>query len=428
MARAARWLAAALATVLGCAGAAAASPAYSLREALTRESSLSLVPVVHEGLSVTIDGYDGRRPGTPFTFDWGDGMREESFFVAEHTYAEGTGVARITVTAHYDDGTTGEAGATLPLRPAVTYQRRVPRAVALLLPDSPATVAPAVEPGGPRLGAFPAEVFTAIPPDAIEYVLDVAHAIQIDLCNGDVAPRARTRQVVARSEEGYGCSLWFLEPATVACATKMVGPSPDWSSLFHEMGHNVTLNTPAACHLGGKTDGPMSAIASESLAQILQHATAALLCADAERTGLSPDLRDLIWACALRTTVPLVEGARRYEREGMCFRSRDLPETPTDETLPSFMHLGREFLLLADETGEIRLATKRLMAAVETWSPADTERWQQPENEVFRATFLVAAMSHGVGRDLREHFRARGYPVDDTLYGELAIRPKAEVR
>lgn len=408
---------------------AAAEARVSYRQAVDLERSLSLALPAVEGASVFLDGGDSRCPTTPFTFEWGDGSRDESFFPARHTYAGDGGRYTVRVTAHYADGSSDTVATAVVLVPALAFERRVPSAVRLLLPDTPEGVAPAIAPDVPRLGAFAPEAFTTVPPATIEYVLDVAHAIQMDLCNRDVAPRAATHQVVARADDGYGCSLWFLEPSVTSCVTQMVAPVPDWSSLFHESGHNLTLNSPAAYHLGGKTDGEMSAFMSESLAQILAHVTAALLRDDAEWYGISPDLADAVAASAFHTASgALTNCSRDYLRGGMRFCSHDSPDTPNDETLPTFMVFAREFLLLADGAGDYRLPTKRLMASIETWCAEDTVRWQQPDNESFRATFMVAACSHALGRDLRDHFRALGFPISDAVYAEVGARPKAKAR
>jgi hypothetical protein len=237
-----------------------------------------------------------------------------------------------------------------------------------------------------------------------------------------VAPSAAEGQLVARATKGYGFSLWFTEPAAFACADAVMAPAPRWSVLFHEMAHGVTLNSPARRRIGADVTGCANAVMSESLAQILQHVTAALMANEPSRYGLSEDLAEEVWASAELTAGPLIDGARRYREGGLHYCSWNSPETDDDETLPTFMALAREFLLLADATGDLRGPTRRLMAAIETWGPADAERWQPREAEAFRSTFMVAAVGHALGQDVRTHFRDMGFPIEDVVYTAVQAR------
>ena len=51
--------------------------------------------------TVLINGLDTNQPDTPFTWSWGDGKMDQSFFPATHTYADRTTTYTVTVTAHY---------------------------------------------------------------------------------------------------------------------------------------------------------------------------------------------------------------------------------------------------------------------------------------------------------------------------------------
>jgi hypothetical protein len=50
-------------------------------------------------------------------------------------------------------------------------------------------------------------------------------------------------------------------------------------------------------------------------------------------------------------------------------------------------------------------------------------RWGQLENsagaESFRATLMVAAISYGLRKDMRNEFKEMHYPIDDQVYSGL---------
>lgn len=393
---------------------------HRLGPLLTLERSLSITVACGPDGSVTVDGYDSRRPGIPFTFEWGDGVTTESLFVAEHAYADQARSYRLRVTAHYGGGATDSVERTVCLAPDLRFERRVPRRVRLLVEGRPPEPAEGLE-------AFPPDLFAGGALERLEYVLDVAHAIQLDLLDDDARPSAADGQIIARATDGYGYSLWYREPTTLACAEAMVAPSPGWSCLFHEMGHNLTLNCPARHWLGEDIPGPSNGLLSEGLAQVFQHVTGSLLADRAEEFGLSHDLAEEVWEDTGATTVALVGGARAYREAGSRFCSWDDQTTPTDEALPTFMLWSSEFLRLADESGDLRGPTRRLMAAIRTWTAEDGERWKLESEEPFRATFIVEAMSYALGRDLRERFRSLGFPVDDTAFEALHARARPEV-
>jgi hypothetical protein len=110
----------------------------------------------------------------------------------------------------------------------------------------------------------------------VEYVLSVAAWIQCEFTNGDVyAPDGNFQQVVLRDADFGGMySIWFTPPPGFAAGDYAFQGSPEDSSLFHEMGHNFTLNSPVEFCYGGKIDGWANAIFSETMAQIFAHATA----------------------------------------------------------------------------------------------------------------------------------------------------------
>ena len=86
------------------------------------------------------------------------------------------------------------------------------------------------------------------------------------------------------------------------------------------------------------------------------------------------------------------------------------------------MTVAYVFCDLAEKRSEYRTPLKRMMRLMQTFSPRDHRRFQQRENESFRATFLVAAMSYAFDTDLRGRFRKLNFPVSDEICHEFLAR------
>jgi len=196
----------------------------------------------------------------------------------------------------------------------------------------------------------------------------------------------------------------------------------DFSSLLHEMAHNLTLNSPANYRFGGKTDGPMNAIVSETLANIFQHATIHIILNTEGHFGLSDELCRRVQECGIRSVGVIREAHRKYVADPRQYTTYNDPATPHDDAFNTFMTVAYVFCDLAEKRGEYRTPLKRMMRLMQTFSPSDHRRFQQRENEPFRATFLVAALSYGFDTDLRERFRKLNFPASNEIYAELQAR------
>lgn len=73
---------------------------------------------------VSINGADSNGPHKPFTWSWGDGQTEDGWFPKTHVYSDTQKEYQVTVTAHYDDGETGEAKTTVSFKPAKAGARK----------------------------------------------------------------------------------------------------------------------------------------------------------------------------------------------------------------------------------------------------------------------------------------------------------------
>jgi hypothetical protein len=63
-----------------------------------------------------------------------------------------------------------------------------------------------------------------------------------------------------------------------------------------------------------------------------------------------------------------------------------------------------------------------MMRLLQTFNASDHARYQRPDEDAFRATFMVAAMSYGFDRDLRQRFRDLAFAIDDAVYDEMMAR------
>jgi hypothetical protein len=389
------------------------------------ELSLTVQAPGVRGATVTLNGGDARRPSTPFTFDWGDGSRSEAFFPASHTYADTGRNYTVTTTAHYPTGESKVGVIASFVRQTYVFERdaSIPRRVTVAsAPVRLESTMPGYEPPVGLRGFADSDL--ALPRELIEYVLDIGHALQMDFCNRDVDARGGLGQVVL-SQPGFGgaCSLWFTKPVSTAANPTYLSDPSGISSLFHEMGHNITLNSPARYRFGGKTDGPMSTIVSETLAQIMQHATAYELLNQPGQYGLPADVIEAIRRSTQSAFGVTSRSYHEYVEKGCPYATVQSGEPgEPDRTFGTFMAVAYEFVKMADERRDFRKPLQRMMALLQTFNERDHRRFQERDSEAFRGTLMVAALSYGFNTDVRPTFRRLSFPMDDSIYRELIGR------
>ncbi|MBN2086368.1 MAG: hypothetical protein JW748_14205 [Anaerolineales bacterium] len=281
-------------------------------------------------------------------------------------------------------------------------------------------------PGG--LTTFTDEFFSGglIPREAVEYVLSLAAYLQYDFANGDVyASGDGFPQVLLKDPHTYGMySLWFTDPVSFASGEYCLSGVVQYSSFFHEMGHNVTLNSPAAYYTGGKIDGNANAIYSETLANIFAHATAYEMLRNAGEFGLDDGLAAEIRQTARLAMAVTRKGYEDYLAAGKPFHSWNDPATAGDETFGTFMTIAYKFCERAEADGNgYSGPVKRMMLLLQKFNPDWRARYSaganSPAAETFRATWMVAALSYAFSADLREEFRALQFPIDDAAFEDL---------
>jgi hypothetical protein len=222
-------------------------------------------------------------------------------------------------------------------------------------------------------------------------------------------------------------SLWFTDPVSFASGDYGFEGSIDWTSLLHEMGHNYTLNSPAEYYYGGKIDGNASAIYSESMAQVFQHATAYEMINHGDDYGLSGDLIVDVKQSAVSSINLVRSSYDDYVNSGMNFASWNDPETPEDEAFGTFMTIAYQFFAHAETSGMgYRTPAKRMMELLEMFDGNMQGQYDQQNNtaeaDSFRATLMVTALSHAFLTDLRSEFEALNFPIRDATYEELMGR------
>ena len=380
---------------------------------------------------VIIAGGDKRESVTPFSLQWGDGSVQEGLFPQEHVYADLTKNYSIRVISQYSEDESDTAELFIRFAAPVIIQKALPANIMVSIPDSLVMLEsrmPKVEmyEFSKELACFGDQFFPITPRTTIEYILSVAAAIQMDLVNDNVYMDDGTFRQIMLRDAGFGgmYSLWYTNPVSFGVGDWGFRGAIQWSSFFHEMGHNFTLNTPANYYFGGKTDGNANAIYSEAMAQIFQHVTAYEIINNYKKYGLSEDLAYEIRLSANASFFWTVTSYNRYITSGKNFRSWNDPNVPQDETVGTFMTLAYKFFEHAErEKADYRATLKRMMSFLQNFNE-DWHRQYEPdkdsvEGESFRATMMVSALSYAFDKDLRQEFKDLNFPVNDDVYLEL---------
>jgi hypothetical protein len=379
---------------------------------------------------VVPNGGDTSRPSIPFTFDWGDGTSTDGWFgEAHHTYQDKTRNYLITVTSHYSNGTTDQAEIVAQFTVPTITPISLPSDIAVGIPDHMIALQTRLYGIPSNLTYFDDSFFTTVPRPTVEYVLTVAASIQKDFVNDNVfLYDNQFRQVMLRDPLFQGMySLWFTSPVSFGVGDYGFQGSIGWSSFMHEMGHNFTLNTPSNYYYGGKIDGNANAIYSETLAQIFQHATTYEIINNSHFYGLSADLTQSIKESAIASIKIVRSAYDNYLNLGKPFSVWNVPSTPVDETVNTFMTVAYRFFEHAENDGlGYRVPVKRMLKLLQTFDQGLATGYDQSHDTsaaaTFRATFMVTAVSYAFSKDLRAEFRSLNFPIDDQLYNELYQR------
>ncbi|MDP8209567.1 MAG: Ig-like domain-containing protein, partial [Candidatus Stygibacter australis] len=314
----------------------------------TNTISVSILSVDDVSGQVSCGGGVSGAPNQ-LTWYWGDGETSSSFFNASHTYSNTSLNYLGEVVASWNDGTPS-VSAEFVIRfnnIVITSPITIPTNLTVTIPSSSTFLSNArLGSGSTSYDPFGSSYFTdnTITRTNIEYVLGVAAVTEKELANNDIISisppgfNSGFPHVLLRNgDAGTGMSsLWYTDPiAFIAGDDAIDGSSISWSSFFHEMGHNFTLNSPADYWFGGKTDGNANAILSETLAQVFAHAAGyEIVNGD---YGFDVALKDEIRSSLESSFMTLKSGAADYDS----FCSWNDPSTTgVDETLETFMKLA----------------------------------------------------------------------------------------
>jgi hypothetical protein len=375
---------------------------------------------------VSINGSDSQAPGDPFTWIWGDGTSEDGWFPSSHTYADVSRNYHVCVIAHYAGGARDTADAIVRFVPPVITPITLPPATAAHVPSSMVALGARLYSVPSGLVPFDDSYFQSIPRATVEYILSVAAAMEMDCTNDDVYRYGgKFEQYMFRDPLAVGAySLWFTDPVSFGAGNGYISETIGYSSLFHEMGHNFTLNTPAAYYYGGRIDGQANAIYSETMAQIYQHAAGYELVNRYLDYGLPEEMMVDIRQDVVNTVKVLRSYYEQYVSGGMPYTSWNIEATPQDEAIGTFMTLAYKFCEHAEQK-DIGYAQplKRMMTLLQLFDADMASQYAQgsntPEASTYRSTLMVAALSFAFETDLRTEFRALNFPIDDAVYNDL---------
>lgn len=227
---------------------------------LPRTLAVHVVRLDRDGGRVTCNGGDRARPRQPFIWDWGDGTRSRGFFPQQHQYSLRDRNYVIEVTAQYPDDRRDSVRVLVPFVPLslLSMASSVSDAVRVVVPSRRPHLRPVRAPYGVSrtLTVFDDSFFHVCSRETVEHVRTQAAKIQVDLANNDVCRSGGSfEQVLLRDPKARGMySVWYTDPICFGVADYGFSGSIQWSSFFHEMGHNVTLNSPADFHWGFRQD------------------------------------------------------------------------------------------------------------------------------------------------------------------------------
>lgn len=392
----------------------------------------------------------GSVDGSPdqIAWDWGDGSDiEYSFFPSAHIYENLQQDYILTVTAIYPQGYLGfyEYSRQKYIRFTDIQIEPVPlnESLSVYIPDTAIYLTSRMPGYGipEDLQGFADDEFALWQRDDIQYMLSLAADLQFYYANEDVFLIDNAfHQFMLKDEDFPGMySLWYTSPVVFGVGASTLETNIGWSSFFHEMGHNITLNSPADYYFGGKIDGCANALFSETMAQIFQHVTGYYIINNGSEYGLNEgvisDITDSIQQSFLSLQFNrniYVNGNNDpndpwFDCDPLDFQSWNDPATPYDETLYSFMTLAYEFFVIAQQQQvDYSVALKKSLELLQLFDPEMQTLWSaqqnSPQAEADRATIMITAFSYGFATDLRTHFTALGFPINDDLYDLLSNR------
>ena len=293
---------------------------FNYKKVLTinRTLSATILTINRTTGDVVFGGADGRGPTTPgltFTWVWGDGTSNNGFFPQTKKYVDVTKNYTAKVISNYF----GSEKDTVEVLVDFVRARLTPIALdpklKVFIPNQPVAGLPT------SAIPFPDRIFDVAARSQLEYLLHVGSTVQYDFVNENVVLyEGKFEQYMFWDSLVPGAyALWSTKPAAIGAGDVLTKGGVDYSSLYHEMGHNYTLNSPATFFFGGKTDGRASPFFSESMAQLFQYATGYEVINNYQKYGLD-EIMLVKYKANFSDGVARLRGSyQEYVKDGMRF-------------------------------------------------------------------------------------------------------------
>lgn len=373
---------------------------------------------------------DNRQLPAPFTFIWGDNTPNTvGYFPQKHTYASTTHNQLVRAVADFKDNQkdTSEVFVNF-IKPKISpvsvdpkFKVTIPnQKVSLPIRNSSSVFTQSYFDDSYFKGPFTRA--------EIEYILSVGNAIEFDLANGNVYQfNGKFEQYMLRdSSFGGGYAIPYTNPVSLVLNNRYLDESQEpigFTSLMHEMGHNMTLTMPANFLIGENIGGSGSSIYSETMAQIFQHAVGYEMVNNPDKYGLDAVAANILRTDFLSSFRQLRFFYQQYVDKGMNYVAWNDGQNYEIITY-TFGALAYKFCEYAENQGlGYRVPTKRLTQFMQRYDAEWKRRYDpftnSPTGNAFRSTMMVAAISHAFQKDLRAEFRALKFPISDTDWAFL---------
>ncbi|MBO0953022.1 BACON domain-containing protein [Fibrella forsythiae] len=380
---------------------------------------------------VIFGGSDSRGPSTPgltFTWIWGDGTSTNGFFPQTKTYSDKTKNYTAKVIANYSATEKDTVDIlVLFIKPTIT-PISLNADYAVFIPSQAMSFSSHFSSVPTKPTYYTDDRFFSgnVNRADLAYTLSVFNSIEVDMANNDVYKHnGKIQQYMLRdSTFGGAYALWFTDPLSFAVGDGLL-TNLDFSSLAHELGHNITLNSPANYIIGSRVSGNATSIFAEAMAQIFQHTVGYVVLNNYAQYGFDAEYTSLMKNWFLADFGTTKTFYNQYVNGGKVFTSWNNPATPADETLFTFGTIAYKFCQYAEAQNKgYLLPAKRLMQFLQRFNPEWQRRYDQFNNnsaaDSFRATMMVAALSSAFQTDLRADFRALNFPISDADWAFLS--------
>lgn len=262
----------------------------------------------------------------------------------------------------------------------------------------------------------------------VEHILSAGNAIEFDLANGNVYQfNGKFEQYMLRdSSFGGGYAISYTTPVSLVLNDRYIDESQEpigFTSIMHEMGHNMTLTMPANFLIGENIGGPGASIYAETMAQIFQHAVGYEMVNNPDKYGLDAVATNILRTDFMSSFRQLRFFYQQYVDKGMNYIAWNDGQNYEIITY-TFGALAYKFCEYAENQGlGYRIPTKRLTQFLQRYDAEWKKRYDpfnnSPAGDAFRSTMMVAAVSHAFQKDLRADFRALKFPISDADWAFL---------